>query len=91
MSRHHRNIENRREYETIRPLALERDSYRCRECGKAGRFEVHHIRPLEKGGGNELGNLLTLCVDCHIRKHKPSLPKTKYATSKWRDLVLELT
>ena len=30
-----------------------------------GRLEVHHIRPLEQGGTNELTNLVTLCRAHH--------------------------
>jgi hypothetical protein len=29
---------------------------------------VDHISPVALGGGNELPNLLTVCVDCNIRK-----------------------
>ena len=29
---------------------LERAGWRCERCGKAGRLEVHHVRPLHKGG-----------------------------------------
>ena len=39
-------------------------------CGKAGRLEVHHIKPLEHGGKPfELSNLRTLCREHHIRIH----------------------
>ena len=49
---------------------LERDGYRCRSCGKAGRLEVDHIEPLWEGGAEELDNLQALCKTCHIKKHK---------------------
>ena len=43
----------------------------CEECEKQGRLtpaeEVHHIRPLSKGGGNEKSNLMALCKSCHSR------------------------
>jgi hypothetical protein len=31
--------------------------------------EVHHIRPLSKGGRTVLSNLLHLCAECHNRRH----------------------
>ena len=40
MSRHHHNL---RGWATARKKALTRQGYRCSECGKAGRLEVHHI------------------------------------------------
>ena len=33
-------------------------------------MQVHHIRPLSKGGQNELFNLITLCSKCHGHDHK---------------------
>ena len=41
----------------------------CEECRKAGKVtpaaEVHHIRPLSKGGTHAEGNLMALCKPCH--------------------------
>lgn len=30
--------------------------------------EVHHIRPLSKGGSNTSGNLQSLCKPCHSKE-----------------------
>jgi len=39
---------------------------RCEEHGKlTPASEVHHIKPLSKGGGNEETNLMSLCTPCH--------------------------
>lgn len=51
-----------------------RDQYRCQHCdrrdGKMGAdLQVHHIRPVKKGGSNDLNNLATLCNDCHWTLH----------------------
>ena len=68
MSRFHRQI-NRAAWERARLAVLERDHWRCCECGRAGRLEVDHIRPLAAGGEPiALANLQTLCRRCHIRK-----------------------
>ena len=68
MSLHHLKIDNRR-WAALRRAVFERDSYRCRSCGKAGRLECDHIRPLHKGGlPYDPANLQALCRTCHIRK-----------------------
>ena len=54
---------------------LRRDDWTCQlpTCGrKGGRFEVHHIQPVYKGGGDQLGNLITYCRDCHFDVHRPT-------------------
>ncbi len=41
----------------------------CEQCRKHGRItpaeEVHHIKPLSKGGTNDFDNLMALCTSCH--------------------------
>lgn len=60
------------DWNSIRNLVRQRDSYTCQACGKkesVGAHHVHHKIPfrlfnsLEKA--NELNNLVTLCADCH--------------------------
>lgn len=70
----------------LRAQALDRDGWRCCECGKAGRLEVHHVKPLKDGGSNRLSNLRTLCVSCHIAAHRPILPPERAA---WAQMVQE--
>ena len=54
-----------------RLLVIERDKWKCRDCGKhSARFEVHHIIPVSRGGTGEPANLLTLCAPCHISRHR---------------------
>jgi RNA-directed DNA polymerase len=55
----------------IRAEVLERDGQKCRVCGKAGRVEVHHIRPWKPGMAHERHNLLTLCAACHRQIRDP--------------------
>lgn len=59
-----------------RRKALERDGYVCRKCGKFQGYKnpcVHHIKPFREfgresyEGANDLENLITLCVSCHIK------------------------
>ncbi|WNF36838.1 HNH endonuclease signature motif containing protein [Bacillaceae bacterium IKA-2] len=51
-----------------------RDSYinahpLCEQCKKDGKLtpaqEVHHIKPLSKGGTHDESNLMSLCTSCH--------------------------
>ena len=52
--------------ENIRKAVILRDDCKCKECGKSNCvLEVHHIVPRRLKGGNNLGNLITLCSKCH--------------------------
>ena len=74
MSQHHQRL-NRRRWQHARRAALERDGYRCTnaECGgRAGKMEVHHVAPLYEGGlPYDLGNLRSLCRNCHLEHAIP--------------------
>ena len=43
----------------------------CVECNKKGQqvlaTEVHHIKPLSKGGTHNFDNLMSLCKSCHSK------------------------
>ena len=68
-SRHWSKVPSRR-WRRVRRLALERDDWRCTECGRVGRMEVHHVKALEHGGEPyALPNLASLCRNCHVRAH----------------------
>lgn len=62
-----------------------RDDFTCQDCGELhafvnefgvtipiddGKLEVHHINPVSSGGGDEPSNLITLCHNCHMKRHK---------------------
>ena len=56
-------------WQVVRRRALDRDGWRCVQCGKAGRLEVDHILRVEDGGAPyDLANLQTLCRGCHVAK-----------------------
>lgn len=57
------------QWERPRLAALERDGYRCVDCGSENRLEVHHVVTWKPGDPHELDNLATLCVPCHRRRH----------------------
>lgn len=52
--------------ENIRKAIIIRDTCKCMECDKTNTMlEVHHIIPRRLKGSNTLGNLITLCSNCH--------------------------
>lgn len=59
---------------TLRKHILERDGYKCRNCGVSLADEPHlllevdHIVPVSKGGMTTEGNLQTLCWRCNRSK-----------------------
>lgn len=61
------------EWQELREYILERDDFRCQDCGKFAMdlgLAIHHIKPLYKGGHNIVRNLITLCHKCHRKRHK---------------------
>ena len=67
-SRHQRAL-SRPKWAEVRLLALDRDGWRCTQCGRRGRLEVDHIKRMGDGGAAyDLGNLQTLCRPCHFAK-----------------------
>lgn len=55
-----------------------RDRYRCTNCGRTSRLEVHHILPKCEGGDDTHLNLVTLCHECHIKKQNELGTFSKY-------------
>ena len=76
-----------------RAAVLDRDGWRCRGCGRAGKMEVDHVVPLHKGGAPyALSNLQTLCRGCHVEKTRRE-NETWHDPEReaWRAFVRELT
>ena len=65
-----RNYLRGKKWARLRRRILDRDGWRCRECGSArGRFEVDHIVSEHAGGARfEEENLQALCEICHRSK-----------------------
>jgi RNA-directed DNA polymerase len=62
-----------KEKDQVRLIVRRRDNYTCQSCGKSGTsLQVHHAKPREHGGTDELDNLITLCTQCHYGTHKKS-------------------
>ena len=77
-SRHYAKLDAKR-WALLRLRIFARDSWRCRSCGRAGRLECDHIKPLQRGGDPYAPeNLQSLCRECHIQKtaseNNPPIP-----------------
>jgi 5-methylcytosine-specific restriction endonuclease McrA len=57
------------DYKRLLRQTLERDSWRCQQCGRASGLQVHHIRFRSLLGDDDLNNLITLCHHCHEEEH----------------------
>ncbi len=56
----------------MRRFVHARDKGECRECGRKvsfRRFNCHHVLEVSQGGTNHPTNLVTLCRECHEKKH----------------------
>ena len=60
---------------------LNRDRNRCQGpgCTHTRFLEIHHQRPVARGGGNESENLVTLCGACHRLLHE----RTQVQADRW--------
>ena len=84
MSRHHRRL-SAPHWAQARKQALESAGWRCSQCGRAGRLEVHHVEALDDGGDPyDPENLEVLCRSCHFAAHRRPLTEAEKA---WRRLL----
>jgi len=60
---------NPEEYDLVRKAVLERDGWRCQDCGAMKDLQVHHIKRRSQLGGDVAQNLITLCASCHRKRH----------------------
>ena len=71
-SKERRAVYHGQRWRRTRRAVLDRDGWRCTACGRAGRLEVHHVRPTGRGGEFfATENLRTLCRACHFATHAP--------------------
>ena len=61
-----------------------RDGYRCVVCGFDLVTEVHHVTPKSEGGGDDFGNLLTLCPNHHRMAHVGIIDLESLRNTKWK-------
>ncbi len=70
---------DRRIPDPVKRKVLQRDDYKCRECGwthddwnrsDPRHLELHHKKPHAEGGENTEENLITVCTVCHDDIHR---------------------
>jgi 5-methylcytosine-specific restriction endonuclease McrA len=57
------------EYNLLRDRVLERDGWRCQDCGSSKDLHVHHLAKRSKFGDDASDNLIALCASCHRERH----------------------
>lgn len=92
--RHGASIYRTPQWKALRFMARRRDGFACVQCGKKGRLEVDHVKPIRTHPelALDLGNLQCLCIACHARKTRleigmGELPPERQA---WRDLLRDM-
>lgn len=92
--RHSRKVTRGPRWQVLRMATLERDGYRCKCCGTAGRLEVDHIKPVRTHPelSYEPANLQALCPSCHTKKTRIECghPPPSEDRQSWRNAVAEL-
>lgn len=89
-ARYSKKITRGPRWKAVRMQALDRDEWKCVQCGTNKRLECDHIKPVRTHPelSYSLTNLQILCGSCHTRKtrievgHKPLPPKRQ----EWRDM-----
>jgi 5-methylcytosine-specific restriction endonuclease McrA len=69
----------------VKKLAILRDGNRCQICGATsadgGHFDTHHLVGVKRFAhpdmANYLGNLITVCMDCHRLFHAGTITDTR--------------
>ncbi len=56
-------------YRQLCQHVLERDKWRCQQCGRLAELQVHHIKLRSQLGNDAECNLITLCARCHQEVH----------------------
>jgi len=57
-----------RRHTLLKWKVFNRDNFTCKTCGKREDLEIDHIRPVTKGGKDNIENLQTLCKRCNVKK-----------------------
>ena len=55
--------------DSFRKMLKDKLGNKCANCGSKDLVEYHHVVPLVHGGTNNLGNIVPLCHECHLKAH----------------------
>lgn len=56
-------------YQQLCRQVLQRDGWRCQQCGNSTNLQVHHLQLRAQSGDDAEQNLITLCSKCHDQIH----------------------
>ena len=73
----------------IRFEVFKRDKFTCQYCGRSAPdvvLQVDHIKPMSKGGGDDILNLATSCFDCNSGKSNRTLDNDSVIKAQKRQL-----
>ena len=68
-----------------RELLFKLSNYKCLSCGTKENLEIDHIRPLSKGGRDDIINLQVLCKSCNCVKHNSN--STDYRSAGFKQSI----
>ena len=79
----------RRPRRSVRKRVYLEQGRKCGKCARLVRFqdtELHHMKPVAEGGGNERGNLSAWCRDCHREetRYQNTDPAIREPKRAWR-------
>src|SRR4051812_24558912 len=76
--------------DSTRELVLLEAGYKCANptCRHILTLELHHIKWVKNGGGNDPANLLALCPNCHSLHTNGHIPVQAIHT--WKSLLIAL-
>ena len=67
-------------WDSVKKSILQRDNLTCQLCGnKEKRLDVHHIIPYRVSLDNSPKNLITLCINCHIKEEHKYYGKRRFS------------
>jgi len=63
-------------YRELSISILERDSWKCQQCGRRDQLQIHHIVRRSQLGPDGEENLIVFCSSCHSSLHSTSRAPT---------------
>lgn len=93
--RYSKRVTATKRWQVLRMEILERDGFRCKECGGRGRLEVDHIKSVRTNPelSFDPDNLQALCPSCHTKKTniERGRPPPREDRQEWREAVEALS
>ena len=92
--RHSKHVTRGPRWQALRMAVMERDGFKCVDCGARGRLECDHIEPVRKRPdlAYDPENLAMRCPSCHAAKTRIEVgnPPPSYDRQEWRQAVVDL-